>query len=140
MTVATLFDSPEKGVRLRCDSLYLPINSTIGNNEKSARRQVSLASSQALRSMTDSGGLCAARFYANIETDGLNYRLLHPGNRLLIGDCILRITQVGKRCFPGCTIPDQAACPIRMDCAFAAVVSGGTIRTGQTLTLEQEQP
>lgn len=140
MTVAALFDSPEKGVRRRCDCLCLPLNSTAGNNEKSAERQVSLASFQALRSMTDSSGLCAARFYANIETDGLDYRLLQPGDRLSIGDCILRITQVGKRCFPGCVIPDQAACPIRTGCAFAAVVSGGTICTGQTLTLEQEQP
>lgn len=96
-----------------------------------APRQLSLADGAALRAAREAGGLCSARFEANLHTEGLDYHALRVGERLTAGEALLEITEKGKYCWPECALhKEYHPCMLPANTAFACVLRGGTIRTG----------
>ena len=97
-------------------------------------RQLSLADGPALLAARELPGLCTQRFNAELITEGLDYKTLSPGSRLIIGDAKLEISSAGKRCFDECVIHQAGEiCPLPSHCAFAHVILGGNIQAGMTL-------
>lgn len=100
-------------------------------------RQVSLLDGALLPGLRQLGGLCTARFDANLITEGLDYALLCPGTRLLVGAARIEITAQGKRCFDECSIRQRGArCPLPDHCAFARVLVGGEIAVNDEIRME----
>lgn len=70
-------------------------------------------------------------FAENITTQGIELHLQPLGTRLFINDCILELTQIGKKCHSGCSIFQQVGdCIMPKKGVFAKVIQGGTIHHG----------
>jgi MOSC domain-containing protein YiiM len=101
-------------------------------------RQISLLAVESIRKMTDQGlAVGPGDFAENITTEGIDLLSLPIGQKLRLGDEILvEITQKGKECHDRCAIYYQAGdCVMPREGIFARVLTGGTIRTGDPITI-----
>jgi len=135
MRAERLTRAPEGGERITVDSLELNGRTGVAGDCRSAKDgSVSLLSGEAEASVRGLGGLCTERFQGNILTNGLDYSHLHAGARLQIGESELEITRVGKSCFEVCALVKRSeTCPLPGNCAFARVLRGGVIHTGDEI-------
>ena len=108
----------------------------IGDSKSERDGSVSLLSGEAEEAILTPGGLCTAKFAANIVTQGLDYHLLAAGARIEIANTELQITRVGKPCYEACAILQSGdTCPLPTNCAFAQVTRGGEIQIHDEITL-----
>ena len=97
--------------------------------KENTSRQISLMASEIMPGLREVPGLCTKRFYADIETESLDYASLSVGDILEFNDVRLQITGKGKRCFDECPIRRQGrVCPLPTNVAFARVIQGGTLK------------
>jgi len=98
-------------------------------------RQVSLLAAESIDKMRAMGlDVTAGDFAENITTSGIELVTLPIGSRLLIGETLLEVTQIGKECHNRCAIYDQAGdCVMPKEGIFAIVITGGTIRPGDEI-------
>lgn len=141
MRIERLTLHPKGGAREIAETLLLePARGVIGDCKSARDGLVSLVSAEAERTAREAKGLCAARFAANISTDGLDYSALRAGMRLRMGACEAEIVRVGKRCFDECPlVRDKKRCPLPNNCAFARVTRGGTLAAGDELLLSGDK-
>ena len=128
-----LQDAPRESV----DLLTLDEHLGVTGDHKSAKDgSVSLLAREAEEQIRDLGGLCTAKFAANIVTEGLDYTLLSVGTRLAIGISEIEITRVGKPCYEACAIAQSGeTCPLPKNCAFARVLRGGELRINDEIKI-----
>lgn len=76
-------------------------------------------------------GLCFKRFVPTLATEGIDLFKLPVGTELKIGESVMEISRVGKRCYPECVLV-QAGTPCVMpdEVVFARVVKSGVARVG----------
>jgi MOSC domain-containing protein YiiM len=98
-------------------------------------RQVSLLAQESIDKMRALGlDVNAGDFAENITTSGIELVTLPVGSRLQVGKTLLEVTQIGKECHTRCAIYDQAGdCVMPKEGIFARVLSGGTIRPGDSV-------
>ncbi len=98
-------------------------------------RQISLIADEKVK------GFIQAEYGAfgeNIVTEGIDLSSLAVGTRLIIGDVILEITQIGKDCHSHCEIYKRMGdCIMPREGIFARVVKGGAIKEGDGIMLEK---
>jgi MOSC domain-containing protein YiiM len=128
-----LKDAPRETV----DTLTLDEHlGVVGDHRSEKDGSVTLYSRDAEERVRDLGGLCTAKFAANIVTDGLDFSRLITGTRLNIGTCELALTRVGKACYENCAIAQTGeTCPIPQNCAFGRVTRGGEIQTNDEIKI-----
>lgn len=81
-------------------------------------------------------GLCFGRYRENLLVSGLDLCKLECGDRLAVGQAVLRITKSGKRCFEDCALLRAGEqCRLHGEAFFAAVEHGGIIHIGQEITI-----
>lgn len=138
MRTQRLTRAPQGAPRETVDSLLLDERFGVVGDGKSAKDgSVSLLSGEAEAEIRARGGLCTAKFAANIVTDGLDYARLMVETRILIGACSLEITRVGKPCYEACAIAQSGkTCPLPQNCAFARVLHGGEIHTQDQILIQ----
>jgi MOSC domain-containing protein YiiM len=138
MRTHRLTRAPKDAPRETVNSLQLDERlGVIGDHKSEKDGSVSLLSREAEEQIRDIGGLCNAKFAANIVTDGLDFSRLTVGTRLNIGGCELTLTRVGKRCYEDCdTAKRGETCPIPQNCAFARVTRGGEIQKNDKITID----
>jgi MOSC domain-containing protein YiiM len=101
-------------------------------------RQISLLGRESIRKIEAMGitGLCTGRFAENITTEGIELFTLPVGTRLIIGDCLLEVTQIGKECHQHCAIYLQVGdCVMPREGIFARVLQGGLVYPGDEITI-----
>ena len=103
----------------------------VGRSEKKdKRRQISILSKK-IRDLIDEeqlDGLCLFRFYENITIEGLDAREISTGEKLQIGETVLRVTSIGKGCFEECKLVQAGKrCELFNNVIFTSVVEGGFI-------------
>ena len=100
-------------------------------------RQVSLLAIESIRKMQALGlDVDTGDFAENVTTKGIDLVALPVGSRIKLGETILEVTQIGKECHNRCAIYEQAGdCVMPKEGIFARVISGGTISTGNLITL-----
>ena len=99
-------------------------------------RQVSLLGIESIQKMKDKGlKVSFGTFAENIATSGIDLWHLPIGSLLLTSaGIILEITQIGKECHTRCAVYHQAGdCVMPREGVFARVLSGGEIKTGDSL-------
>ena len=136
MRTQRLTRAPQGAPREMVDSLRLDERLGVVGDGKSAKDgSVSLLSGEAEAEIRSLGGLCTAKFAANIVTEALDYARLAVGTKFHIGFCELEITRVGKPCYEDCTIAQSGeTCPLPGNCAFARVLRGGEIQKQDEIT------
>ena len=92
-------------------------------------RQVSLLAEEDIQTLRGRGiEIGFGDFAENITTRGIDLASLPIGARLLIGDAVLEITQIGKECHSGCAISRTTGdCVMPRKGVFARVIRGGEV-------------
>jgi MOSC domain-containing protein YiiM len=95
-------------------------------------RQVSLLALESIEKMRAKGAQVGPGAFAeNITTESLDVPGLRVGDRVIIAEAELEITQIGKECHHGCAIFQQVGdCVMPREGVFARVVRGGQIAVG----------
>ncbi|MDL2235327.1 hypothetical protein LJC07_04135 [Christensenellaceae bacterium OttesenSCG-928-L17] len=140
MNIAQLTFKPERGMPMQTpETLHVSKAGGIaGDFRSTGNQQISLwnkADQNAAANMQPQG-LCMRRFSANIIIDGLENGALNSGDTLKMGDVEIRITQVGKNCFPNeCSLPHTGVrCPLQ-SCLYGSVETDGVLRLGDTVEI-----
>lgn len=103
-----------------------------------SERQVSLLSYESVEAFRQKTGgsvdLPPGVFGENLLISGIDPVKLPVGTVLKVGDCILEITQIGKKCHTGCEISRIAGeCIMPRNGVFARVICGGVVSTGDRI-------
>ena len=101
-------------------------------------RQVSLLAQESIDRMKEYGldGLEPGIFAENLTTRGLALNTLPVGERLKIGSCVLRVTQIGKECAGPCEVARRVGkCVMPTEGIFAEVLVGGEVAPGMPIEL-----
>jgi len=95
-------------------------------------RQVSLLAEESIEKMRRLGlDVDPGAFAENITTRGIDLVALPVGSRLMVGDSLLEVTQIGKECHARCAIYHQAGdCVMPKEGIFARVLQGGRLAAG----------
>ncbi len=98
-------------------------------------RQVSLLSYDKVEEFRKKGaGVEDGAFGENLLVEGIDFKTLPVGTRIVCGEVILEMTQVGKECHSRCGIYKQVGdCIMPREGVFARVIRGGTIKVGDGL-------
>ena len=101
-------------------------------------RQISLLAEESVDKMRAIGlTLQPGDFAENILTRGLELKSLPIGTRLRVGETLLEVTQIGKKCHNDCEIKKlTGSCVMPTEGIFAIVLQEGEIRPGDTVTVE----
>lgn len=104
-------------------------------------RQVSLLSYQKVQEFNLLGACVSdGAFGENLLVDGIDCASLPVGARLRCGDVLLEITQIGKECHQACAIRQRVGtCIMPHQGIFARVITGGEIREGDTIVVDDRQ-
>lgn len=98
-------------------------------------RQISLIANERVKEFAE---VEYGAFGENIVTEGIDLSSLDVGTRLIIGDVILEITQIGKDCHDRCAIYERMGdCIMPREGVFAKVIKGGHIKTGDIIVTEK---
>ena len=99
-------------------------------------RQVSLLGVESIEKASKLSGqnLAYGLFAENITTEGMEIFKMKISDRLMCGDVVLEISQIGKNCHRGCEIMQKVGnCIMPTEGIFAKVISGGTLKAGDEL-------
>lgn len=93
-------------------------------------RQVSLLAIESIRKMeNEKHKFKPGDFAENITTEGIKLHDLPIGTKFEIGEVLLEITQIGKKCHDGCNIKKMTGhCIMPLEGIFAKVLKGGLIK------------
>lgn len=100
-------------------------------------RQVSLLSLEKIEAFREKGAQVSfGDFGENLIIDGFDFRSLPVGTIFTIGDAVLKMTQIGKKCHTHCQIyQTMGECIMPREGVFAVVLKGGQIRNGDTVEM-----
>jgi MOSC domain-containing protein YiiM len=104
-------------------------------------RQISLLAQESIDKMTALGinDLTPGKFAENITTKGLELHTLPVGMRLMLGECEVEVTQIGKECHHTCEIFQQVGkCIMPLEGIFVKVITEGTVRAGGEAILKPD--
>lgn len=98
-------------------------------------RQVSLLSWEKIQQFKERGAeVQDGSFGENLVVEGFDFARLPVGTKLVCGEVILEITQIGKECHHGCAIfQTMGDCIMPREGVFAKVLQGGVIRPGDEM-------
>lgn len=99
-------------------------------------RQVSLLAKESINKSSKAIGreIKFGEFAENITTEGIVLYETKPGDRFIIGDTEIEITQIGKKCHSGCEIFKQVGnCVMPKEGIFARVIRHGIIKPGDKI-------
>ncbi len=127
--------SAEKGVRKQSvDSIELEVGTgVVGDAHSGAwHRQVSLLPDEAVDELRQVlPNLKAGDFAENILTRGLDLKSLPVGTVISVGETLLAVTQIGKKCHNDCEIKRLVGkCAMPSEGIFTVVIRGGEVRPG----------
>ncbi|AFS79887.1 MOSC domain-containing protein [Gottschalkia acidurici 9a] len=81
-------------------------------------------------------GICTKRFKENILLDDISLEDLKIGMKVKIGESIVEIKSLGKRCFAECDlVKAQSICPLKEGAIFAKVIQSGKIKVNDSVTV-----
>ena len=100
-------------------------------------RQISLLAEESIDTMRVMGMRFEnGAFAENINTVGIDLKKLPVGTRMLVGECVIRVTQIGKECHNDCEVKKITGnCVMPTEGIFAVVERGGTVRKGDKITI-----
>lgn len=100
-------------------------------------RQVSLLAKEEIDSFNKKGGkVVYGDFGENLVTEGIDLASLSVGDKVIIGNALIQITQLGKKCHDKCEIfYSVGECIMPTKGIFGKVLKGGAISLGEKIEL-----
>lgn len=139
--VEAVCTSERKGTKKNeTDSVLLIANHGIDGDAHAGNhhRQISLLPIESVDVMRKLiPNLKAGDFAENILTSGIDLKSIPVGSLIYIGDTVLKVTQIGKKCHNECEIKKAAGiCIMPKEGIFAAVQKGGIIKNNMEIKVE----
>ncbi|HKK99571.1 MAG TPA: MOSC domain-containing protein [Desulfotignum sp.] len=141
MKIVSIAVSKKKGTTKQCtDKAELVENHGIKGDAHAGdwHRQISFLAAESITSAsTESFALQFGDFAENIATKGIDWKTQAIGQQVRLGDtALVEITQIGKECHKKCAIFYRTGdCIMPREGVFAKILSSGTIRVGDAVTL-----
>lgn len=103
-------------------------------------RQVSLLSYETIEAFKERGAAVEdGAFGENVIVQGIELTKLPVGTKLVSGDILLEVTQIGKECHSHCQIYHKMGeCIMPTNGIFTRVLKGGKMKTGDDIRVVQE--
>jgi MOSC domain-containing protein YiiM len=103
-------------------------------------RQVSLLNAEEAEKIKEKvPHLKAGDFAENLLVEGFDLARLALGDRILVGEAILEVTQRGKECHSHCAIYEAAGdCIMPRLGVFCSVTRGGRVRNGDAIKRDRD--
>lgn len=100
-------------------------------------RQVSLLSYEKIDDFRKKGiNVAFGAFGENLVIQGIDLAKLPVGTKLLCGEVLLEVTQIGKQCHDRCQIYYTVGdCIMPREGIFARVLNGGIIKVGNSISI-----
>jgi MOSC domain-containing protein YiiM len=100
-------------------------------------RQISLLAAESIEKIKKKGlDVGPGDFAENVTTRGIDLLQLPIGTKLRLGDALVEVTQIGKKCHSRCEIYRQAGdCVMPREGIFARVLEGGLICEGDHVSI-----
>ena len=100
-------------------------------------RQVSLLAFEKIEDFrADGGNVDFGAFGENLVVDGIELNKLPIGQKIKIGEVLLEVTQIGKKCHDKCAIYYQVGeCIMPKNGIFTRVLKGGKVKLNDEVTL-----
>ena len=101
-------------------------------------RQVSLLSYDKVKEFNERGAQVEdGAFGENLVIEGIELNTLSIGQKIKIGDVLLEVTQIGKKCHDKCQIYYQVGeCIMPKNGIFTKVLNGGNVKVGYECSLD----
>ena len=106
-------------------------------------RQISLLAEESVDTMRALSPipLDAGVFAENINTVGIDLKILPIGTHLRIGETEVEVTPIGQECHSDCAIKKAVGkCVMPTEGIFAVVVKEGTVRAGDEIEILEAKP
>ncbi|GAP43546.1 protein containing molybdenum cofactor synthesis domain [Lentimicrobium saccharophilum] len=132
--------SEKKGtIKVPVKHIALTLNGVDGDAHAGKwHRQVSLLGTESFRKFEKVAGrpLKYGEFAENITTEGIILYETHPLDRFTIGDAVLEVTQIGKKCHgDSCAIYREVGnCVMPKEGIFCRVLKPGIVKAGDVMT------
>ncbi|MBP2636323.1 MAG: hypothetical protein H6Q72_2230 [Firmicutes bacterium] len=119
---------------------YFEVNNGLQGDAHAANwhRQVSLLGNESVEKIRMMGieDLEAGSFAENLTTEGITLYELPIGTKLMIGETLMEVTQIGKECHMGCAIRQKTGdCVMPREGIFAKVLTPGWIIPGDSIEI-----
>ncbi len=140
-SIVSINVSPQKGTfKYPVEQAELKIDHGIVGDAHAGNwhRQISLLGQESIERMIEAGAgkLVPGMFAENITTEGMTLYTLPVGTRLMLGPCLVEVTQIGKECHQHCEIFKKVGrCVMPLEGIFVKVLTEGTVRTGDELRI-----
>ncbi len=141
MKIVSIAVSKKKGTTKQCiDQAELLENHGIKGDAHAGdwHRQLSFLAAESIDAVnTEAFVLHFGDFAENIATTGIDWKTQKIGQQVRLGDtALVEITQIGKECHKKCAIFYRTGdCIMPKEGVFAKILTGGTIRVGDAVTL-----
>jgi len=139
ISVISVNISTEKGtIKTPVPEIYINQKGVSGDAHAGDwHRQVSLLANESIEKWGKQANrkVKYGEFAENITTQGIVLYETTPGDRLLIGEVELEVTQIGKKCHgTGCAIFNEVGnCVMPKEGIFAKVIKTGSIKAGDEI-------
>jgi len=140
--ITSINTSEKKGTaKLPVGKCTIDMNGIVGDAHAAAavKRQISLLADEKIQEFSKKAGreFLPGEFAENITTIGIELQEIPIGGQIKIGDVVLEVTQVGKKCHgDDCAIfRELGKCVMPGNGIFCRVVIGGNIKTGDSIKL-----
>lgn len=109
---------------------------------KGGEKQISITDKKLLNAIEknpDKFGLCAGKIKSNIITENCRIAGLRTGDRLLIGDAEIEVTEDLRNCSEDCPmVKEGAPCQIKYGIVFAKVIKDGKISENENIKIKMK--
>ena len=105
----------------------------------SVDRQVSILPEECRKQLevTEVQGFCTRKFQENITISGMELYKCSVGSEIKLGESLVQITSVGKKCFADCPrVKVDESCVLKTQCIYARVVNSGKVRVGDIVKIK----
>lgn len=130
-------------IKHEVDSIKLVVDYGIEGDAHAGNwhRQISLLAEESIDTMRGHGiELVNGIFAENINTIGVDLKNLPIGQKMQVGECILKVTQIGKECHNDCDVKKiTGKCVMPTEGIFAIVEKGGVVKKGDKITLMEDK-
>ena len=132
--------SEKKGtVKHEVDEIRLKINHGIVGDAHAGNwhRHISLLAEESIDTMRGNGiELVNGILAENINTVGIDLKNLPVGTWLKVGETVIEVTQIGKKCHNDCEIKKKVGkCVMPTEGIFAIVIKEGIVRKGDIIEI-----
>jgi len=140
--ILSVNSSEKKGtVKKPVDAIHMDHRGIVGDAHAGLwHRQVSLLGIESIDKMQQSLGreLQYGEFAENITTSGFQLFTMKPLDRLISGNVVLEVTQIGKKCHgSNCAIfKETGDCVMPSEGVFCRVIQGGKLKAGDGFTYQ----